>query len=47
MELLLEEYGAVVFFILFFTIVMVYFKETSIAAADGTLMDNYLAEVNE
>lgn len=44
MELLLEEYGAVVFFIVLFAILMAYFKNTAVAAADGTLMESFLGE---
>lgn len=43
MELLLEEYGAVVFFIIIFVVIMDFFKDTAVGAANGTLMENFIA----
>ena len=41
MSLILEEYGAVIFFIIYFGIIMAFFSEIALKAADGTLMENY------
>ena len=37
MSILLEEYGAVIFFIVYFGIVMAFFYDVLIQAADGSL----------
>ena len=41
MSVILEEYGAVVFFIVYFGIIMAFFSEVALKAADGTLMAEY------